>query len=152
MAALTSAVRGTSVLNRKESAGTCWLAVTAGEFFIGLFQYRRNAVGFWQRHDRKYRHRDGGSMLRPPFQADIPAQVSNFLACAAVASRYRKPSEPIALELIEFIGDRASVGRSSYTYDGCDVLRRLRVAKQQLEDVGQSLRIYHHDKWSGVEA
>ena len=47
-------------------------------------------------------------MLRPPFQADIPAQVSNLVACAAVTSRYREPCEPIAIDLIEFVGERSS--------------------------------------------
>src|SRR5262245_23034311 len=89
-------------------------------------------------------------MLRPPFQADIPAQVSNLVACAGVTSRYRQPRQPIVVDLIEFGGERASVGRSSYTYDGRDALRRLRMAKQQFEHVRKSLRIDEHDKRLGV--
>ena len=91
-------------------------------------------------------------MLRPPLQADIPAQVSDFFAGATVAAGYREPGEPVALNLIVFIGDRAPVGCPSYAYDSRDALRRQRVAKQQFEHVRKSLRIDDHDKRLGVRA
>jgi hypothetical protein len=61
-------------------------------------------------------------MLRPPLQADIPAQVSDFFAGATVAAGYREPREPVAINLLEFIGNGGPVGSSGDRYDGGDAL------------------------------
>src|SRR5215475_5694098 len=89
-------------------------------FSLGCLSIGEMRSGLGYRHDREYRHRDGGSMLRPPFQADIAAQVSNFFARAAVTSGDREPCEPVAINFIEFIGDGGPVGRSGDSYDGGD--------------------------------